>query len=154
MNQPNNDTAGWPAQAPVAFADMTRDNQIMAWQAKKKELDAAKAEEMAMRKHIVESNSHGFDTETIGTQNVDLGNGWTLKAVVKQSFTLDTDNDKVEAALDRLEDWQADRLVKWSPRMMKKEYDDLDAADRDAFNEVVTISTASPTLTLVAPKGA
>lgn len=141
-----------PAHTP--FAELSRNNQIIAWQAKKKELDAAKAQEMEMRKHIVDTNSHGFDSTEVGTQNVELGNGWILKAVVRKTYTLDTSNDKVEAALDKLEDWQADRLVLWSPRMMKKEYDALDPAARLAFDSVVTIGMASPTLTLVAPKGA
>lgn len=134
------------------FEQMSHDDQILLWDATKKELDALKDREMKMRKHIVESNSHGFDATQVGTQNVDLGNGWTLKAVVKQSYKLDTDHDKVEAALDRLEDWQADRLVKWSPTMSVSEYKKLDDDEREVIDEVLTISTASPTLTLVPPK--
>lgn len=139
---------------PTPFTELSRDDQIMTWQGVQKQLEALKEQEMTMRKHIVESNSHGFDASKIGTQTTDLGNGWKLKAVVKNTYTLDPDNDKVEAALDALEDWQADRLVKWSPRMMKTEYDQLSDAQREAFNEVVTIKLAAPTLTLVAPKGA
>ena len=138
----------------VPFEQMTRDNQILAWNEAKKELEALKEREMQMRKHIVESASHGFDATQIGTQNVDLGNGWTLKAVVKQAYKLDTDVDKVEAALDKMEDWQADRLVSWKPTMSVSEYKKLDDAEREAIDEVLTISIASPTLTLVPPKGA
>ena len=134
------------------FEGMTRDAQLLTWDATQKQLTALKAREMEMRKYIVESNSQGIDADIIGTQNVDLGNGWKLKAVIKDTYTLDKDNDKVEAALDRLDDWQADRLVKWSPRMMKKEYDELTEAQRAAFNDVVTIKRAAPTLTLVPPK--
>lgn len=139
-------------QAP--FAEMSRDDQILAWDATQKQLATLKEQEMTMRKHIVESNSQGIDADKIGTQNVDLGNGWKLKAVIKDTYTLDTNSDKVEAVLDTFEDWQADRLVKWSARMMKKEYDELDDAQRERFNEIVTIKRASPTLSLVAPKGA
>jgi hypothetical protein len=137
----------------VPFEQLSRDQQILAWDAAKKELDALKDREMKMRKHIVESNSHGFDPTQVGTHNTDLGNGWTLKAVVKQSYKLDTDVDKVEAALDKLEDWQADRLVKWSPTMSVSEYKKLDDAERATVDGVLTISIASPTLTLVPPKG-
>lgn len=137
----------------LPFEQLSRDQQILAWDAAKKELDALKDREMKMRKHIVESNSHGFDPTQIGSQNVDLGNGWLLKAVVKQSYKLDTDVDKVEAALGKLEDWQADRLVKWSPTMSVTEYKQLGDAERAAIDAVLTISLASPTLTLVPPKG-
>jgi hypothetical protein len=135
---------------PKAVADMTRDEAIMAWDEAKKTLDRAKAREMELRKHIVAGQ---FDVDKIGTQNVELGNGWKLKAVVKETFTLSSDVDAVEAMLDGLEDWQADRLVKWSPRLMKKEYDELDAEDRAKVDKVLTIKPASPTLELVAPKG-
>lgn len=137
----------------AAFEQMSRDNQILAWDATKKELDALKSREMKMRKHIVESNSHGFDGTQVGTQNIDLGNGWALKAVVKQSYKLDTDHDKVEAALDKLEDWRADRLVKWSPTISVSEYKALDGIERAVIDGVLTVSIAAPTLTLVAPKG-
>ena len=134
------------------FAEMSREEQLLAWNMTQQKLAAFKEQEMTMRKHIVESNSQGIDPDKIGTQNVELGNGWKLKAVIKDNYTLDTDNEKVEAVLDTFEDWQAERLVKWSGRMMKTEYDALDDAQRERFNEVVTIKRASPTLTLVAPK--
>lgn len=143
---------GSPLPTVAEFQAMTRDAQILTWDAMKAQLDQFKALEVEMRKHIVDTNSHGFDAETIGTQNVDLGNGWTLKAVIKQNYRLDTDADKVEAALDKLPDWQADRLVKWTPAMSKREYDELDADGKAAIDEVLTISTSSPTLSLVAPK--
>ena len=134
------------------FEHMARDAQLLTWDALQKQLTTLKSREMEMRKYIVESNSQGIDAGVVGTQNVDLGNGWKLKAVIKDTYTLDADNDKVEAALDKLEDWQADRLVKWSPRMLKREYDELTDAQRDTFNDVVTIKRTSPTLSLVAPK--
>lgn len=136
--------------AQTALNDMSRDEAIMAWDEAKKTLERAKAREMELRKHIVGGQ---FDVEKIGTQNVELGNGWKLKAVVKETFTLSSDVDAVEAMLDGLEDWQADRLVKWSPRLMKKEYDELDAEDKAKVDAVLTIKAASPTLELVAPKG-
>jgi len=134
------------------FEQLNRDGKIIAWNETKKELDAIKEREMIMRKTIIESAAPEFDPEAVGTQNVDLGNGWGLKAVIKHTYTLDKDNDKVEGFLDGLEEWQADRLVKWSPRLMKSEYDQLDNTAREAMNEILTIKLASPTLTLVPPK--
>lgn len=138
------------AQTPKPVTEMTRDEAIMSWNEAKAALDAAKAREMELRKHIVAAQ---FDTSKVGTQNVELGNGWVLKAVVKETYTLSSDTDKVDAVLDGFEDWQADRLVKWSPRLMKKEYDELDAEDRAKLEPILTIKAASPTLELVAPKG-
>lgn len=138
------------AQTPKPVTEMTRDEAIMSWNEAKAALDAAKAREMELRKHIVGSQ---FDVTKVGTQNVELGNGWVLKAVVKETYTLSSDTDAVDAVLDGFEDWQADRLVKWSPRLMKKEYDELDAEDRAKLEPILTIKAASPTLELVAPKG-
>lgn len=139
------------AQTPKPFDAMTRDEKIMAWNEAKKTLDVAKAAEMEMRKAIVGAE---FDVSRIGTQNVELGNGWKLKAVVKESYKLDSDADKVEDMLDKLEDWQADRLVKWTPTLSVSEYKKLDAEDKAKVDAVLTVSPSSPTLELVAPKGA
>lgn len=139
------------AQTPKPFEAMTRDEKIMAWNEAKKTLDAAKAAEMEMRKAIVDAE---FDVAHVGTQNVELGNGWKLKAVVKESYKLDKDADKVEDMLDKLEDWQADRLVKWTPTLSVSEYKKLDAEDKAKVDAVLTVSPSSPTLELVAPKGA
>ena len=138
------------AQTQKPFDEMTRDEKIMAWNEAKRTLDAAKAAEMEMRKSIVAAE---FDTSKVGTQNVELGNGWKLKAVVKESYKLDSDVEKVEDMLDGLEDWQAERLVKWSPTLSVSEYKKLDDEDRAKVDKVLTIAPSSPTLELVAPKG-
>jgi len=132
------------------FEEMTRDEQLLAWKDAKRTLDAAKDAEMSMRKLIVETH---FDATQVGTQNIELGQGWKVKAVVKQSYKLDTDAEKVEEVLDTLEDWQAERLVKWSPTLSVSEYKKLSDEDRAAIDKVLTIGFASPTLELVAPKG-
>lgn len=134
----------------MTTTDATRDEIVLKWKEAKEQLDEAKALEMELRNAIV---SMCFDESNVGTQNIDLGAGWKLKAVVKESYNLSSDTDKVDAVLDTFEDWQAERLVKWSPRLMKKEYDELDAEDRAKLEPILTIKAASPTLELVAPKG-
>lgn len=136
------------SQKPVE--QMTRDEAIMAWNAAKDALDVAKAREVELRKHIVGAQ---FDVNKVGTQNVELGNGYKLRAVVKENYTLSSDVEAVEDVLDTLEEWQAERLVKWSPRLMVSEYKQLDPADRAKIDKVLTIAPAAPTLELVAPKG-
>ncbi|AJD83135.1 hypothetical protein [Paracoccus phage vB_PmaS-R3] len=138
------------AQTPKPIAEMTRDEAIMSWNEAKATLDAAKAREMELRKHIVGSQ---FDVTKVGTQNIELGNGWKLKAVVKESYNLSSDTDKVDAVLDTFEDWQAERLVKWSARLSVKEYKELDDEDKAKLDGILTISASSPTLELIAPKG-
>ena len=138
----------------VPFENMNRDAQILTWDATQKQLTQLKAQEMEMRKIIIEGGGQGIDAAQIGTQNVDLGNGYKLKAVIKETFTLDTDADKVNDVLDTFEDWQAERLVKWSARLMKKEYDELSQEQRSKLDGILTIKKAAPALTLVAPKGA
>lgn len=133
------------------FEQLSRDDQILAWNEAKKELDALKEREMEMRKHIVSSQ---FDEDKVGTQNVELGNGWKLKAVTTVRYNVERDTEKVDDVLDQLEDWQAERLVKWKPELSVSEYKKLDDADREKVDSILTIVPGSPTLTLVAPKGA
>lgn len=129
------------------FQSGDRDTKIMLWQESVKQLARAKELEAAMRKHIVDN----MFTKQIGTENIELGAGYKLKAVKKVHHRLGAVN-KVDAMLDRLENWQAERLVSWTPKLKLSEYKLLDDATKKIVDEVVTVVEATPTLELVPPK--
>jgi hypothetical protein len=148
--------------------NMTQDELLVAWDKRKKAIEVAKNEEMELRKYIV---SRAFPEKHEGTNTQELGNGYSLKAVVKYNYNLDPDNSKVEAALEKIAllgnegSFIADRLVSWKPNFLLKEYRELQERSlqnlpEDSFanqalriiNEVLTITEASPTLEIKEPK--
>ena len=149
---------------PMAKYDaMGRDEVLIEWQRLQTELANAKAAEMEMRKYVVK---RAFPDATEGTNKLELGQGYELKAVVKFNYNLDPDLDKVEAALDKIAlmgnegAFIADRLVKWSADFLLTEYRKLE--DKDAtqiqlaikkeIDNVLLITDAAPSLSIVEPK--
>lgn len=159
----------WPiATAPTSDTRdlMTQDQLLVAWDNLKAVLTKAKENEMEYRKYIV---GRAFPDAQEGTNTIELGAGYELKAVKKFNYRLDTDNEKIEAALERISkvgnqgQFIADRLVSWTPNFLITEYRNLQAqADDDSkeakeilriINEILTITDGAPTLEIKAPKG-
>lgn len=144
---------------------LSPDGILMLWQRTKQALEKAKADEMEIRKTAVKVY---VPKPAEGTNTVELGKGYELKAVVKYNYNLDPDNDKVDSALNRIAalgnegPFIADRLVKWTPSFLLTEYrklqDDAEAGSEFAkaalkiIGEVLTITDAAPTLTIKEPK--
>lgn len=105
-----------------------------------------------------------FPNAKVGTNNLELGRGYTLKAVKKLNYKLD--NDTVDAAIEKVEAlgnegaFLAERLVKFKPELSVSEYNKLDAANpthvkiKALIDDVLTISDGSPTMEVVKPKSA
>ena len=164
----------WPINPPGAevlwpttidpWSGMSEDMLLLLWQEKKDAIERAKVEEMDLRKYIVKRE---FPKATEGTNNKDLGSGYTLKAAIKYNYNL-ADNDTVENTLEKLSKLGnsgsaiADRLVSWSPSFKLLEYRELcdeklkgSKFAADALNiiyEMLTISDAAPTLEIKAPR--
>jgi len=147
-------------QQTAPFSAKTIDEKIMAHAQMVKDLAALKAQERELRDEIIAAK---FDTETVGTQNVPLGNGWVLKGVIKESrdFDLTTHDgartkeqalDAIEGALDKLPEWLQDRIAKWTPKLSVSEYKKLEPEHRAIVDKVIVTKPAAPTLTLVEPK--
>ena len=151
----------WPGQNPTPsnpWDAMNEDQLLMLWQQKKDAIEAAKAEEMDLRKYIVKRE---FPKANEGMNTKELGAGYQLKAAVKYNYNL-ADNDTVEATLERLSNLGnagsaiADRLVSWKPNFLLTEYrqlcEDKEKGSKfavDALNiisEMLTITEAAPTL--------
>lgn len=144
----------------MSFNDTaTRDAKILGWQDSVKALAAAKEAEATLRKEVL-ADCYGFNSEALreGTENIELGNGYKLKAVFKISYTLNNAEDGVDKALSKLEKagpegaFIAERLVRWKPELSVSEYKKLDAKYKKFIDEVLVTKEATPSLELVAPK--
>lgn len=133
-----------------------RDAKIMQWTEAAKKLAEAKEVELALRNEVIALNFEGHKES--GTENVELGNGYKLKAVFKLNYRLNNTDDAVDKALSKLEKagtegaFIAERLVKWKPELSVTEYGKLDPKFKKIIDEVITTSPGAPSLELVEPK--
>lgn len=136
----------------------TRDQAIIEWRESAKVLARAKEKELELRKNALKECFDYEDDDREGTQNLELGKGFKLKAVFKLNRTLDKDVDKVNEVLDEIEKMDSEgkfiseRVVKFKPSLDKKEYDGMDEKYKEVLNEVLTMKPATPSLTFVEPK--
>ena len=145
---------------------LTNDGMLMLWQKSKAELDHWKEKEMEWRKICA---AFLVPEKTEGTVNVELGAGYKAKVVHKYNYKLDSDNNKIWSALDKIGSignqgkFIAERLVSWTPNFLKTEYTTLQeeaangSQDAKAIlaiveKEMLTITEAAPTLSIVEPK--
>ena len=145
---------------------------LLEWEAAKTELEAAKANEMKLRK---EAFALGFgDQAKEGTNTIELGGGYELKGAKKLSYKLEkplnyegTVISAVQNVCDRFAlisnqgAYIAERLFKWSVYISITEYRRLveDARQDKAaqrmlkeLEKVLVIVEAAPTLEIKAPK--
>ena len=154
--QPTSHSNPWDA--------LNQDELLMLHKQKQETLAALKEEELELRKYII---NRAFPQKEEGTNTLELGNGYELKAVVKYNYKL-ADNDTVEKTLQEIAaignegSFIADRLVSWTPNFLKTEYtklqEDAGAGDETAkkilklTEKMLTINDAAPTLTIKPPK--
>ena len=153
----------------LEFAEL-HDKTLLKWEQAKAALDAAKEDEMSLRKLYVAIASDA--TKQKGTENIALGNGYKAKVVkkVNYGFIKNADNkvdvDAIHDAQDEIEKlgnegaFLAERLIKWSAELSVSEYNKLEPesnathkAVKAALDKVIVTSEGAPTLEIVAPKG-
>jgi len=126
---------------------------IQEWLKADKLLAEAKTREGNLRKDVVE---HVFKSAKVGVNTLDLGNGYKLKATVKQNYTLQKDEnggyDNVTSLYDSLSEGVASLLFKWKPEMSLSTYKALHPGDREVVNTVLLITPGTPSLDFVQPK--
>ena len=157
-----------PASTPSldnAWDAKGQDDVLMEWQRLKEVLASAKEAEMEFRKYVVK---RAFPQADEGTNTLELGNGYQLKAGIKYNYNL-ADNATVEACLAEISkignegSFIADRLVSWTPNFLLTEYrkieEDASKDDKTAkeilkhITKMLTITDAAPTLEIKEPKG-
>lgn len=135
-----------------------RDAKILEWQEAVKQLAAAKNAEAALRKQVLVECFDFEADDREGTQNVELGNGYKLKAVFKLNRRLNNKDEAVDKVLTKIEksgaegQFIAERLVKWKPELALSEYKKLPEKFKKLIDEVLTASPGMPALELVVPK--
>ena len=127
----------------------SRDELLIEWQEAKKQLDHYKEVEKQLRDQISESV---FPDKQIGTNTVELGNGWKAKLVAGQTFNVTGSYDEVMDVEEKLPERISELLFKWSAKLDKRTYDSLPDDEKRLVNEVITIKDKAPTFSIVPPK--
>jgi len=157
----------WPEQLKPPSTNpwdaLSQNELLMKHVALKRAVEDAKEAELELRKYIV---NRAFPQKHEGTNTLDLGNGYSLKAGVKFNYQL-ADNETVEKTLDAIAKigndgaFIAERLVSWKPNFLLTEYRKLQEeaatsavakAILDKVNDMLTITDAAPTLEIKEPK--
>lgn len=159
-----------PAPKPLSTATQrilasygTETKLLQEWESSKVALEIAKEREANLRAAVFEIN---FPNAAEGTNRVELGNGYSIKAVVPYRYDLSNKDGKAEAALEAMANLSteaafiADRLIKWQPELSIKEYRGLtadNATDEQKkllvlLGPILTITPGSPQVTLETPK--
>jgi hypothetical protein len=141
----------------------TVDQVLLNWKSAKDDLDRAKGLEAKLRTAVFELK---FPNAKEGTQREPLGNGYFVKAVYPMNYTLD--KERTEKALDDIAalgpkaEFIADRIAKWTPELVIKEWREIcnaaaggdpDAIKIKAFVDgVLTIKPGMPQLEIEEPK--
>lgn len=172
--KPEVQAAPMPMESEAEFT-ARRDTEILNWKADKEKLAFYKAEEAASRARVTATL---FPTPKKGTQRYELGNGYRVKLVHGNNYTLgnkDMPHPLEPGALypvnKQVEDLQeaianlgnegpflAERLIKWKPELSETEYLALDPeieVHREAkalIDAILTVKPASPQLELEEPK--
>jgi hypothetical protein len=137
--------------------------KIGKWIAAATSLRSVKELEFALRQELV--MQAGFDLKKVeGTQTIEIGNGWRLKAGKEQNYSLTNKGGETERLLAAIAtDLQrpdiATGLVEWKPDLKKKMYKDelLPLAEtnpkvKELLAIALTVKPGAPTLELIPPE--
>lgn len=143
-----------PPQPQPEAPTLTRDQAILLWLKARKDLNTARLAELNMRNLIVGNEFPSGVPE--GTNTIELGNGYKLKATGVLNYSLD--KDAVESALDAIEatspegKFIAERLVGWTPQLSVAEYRTLPPNIKALIDRVLTIKPGQSQLEFYEPK--
>ena len=128
------------------------DRLLMEWMEAKETLELAKKKEVLLRNMVV--NAFFKNKQKEGTNNYELGNGYTLK--LKQNYIFSfVDNLPVEEMLAKLsalgfED--GEKYIKFKPSLVLTEYRKLEGDKKIAFDTMLEIKQSLPSIELVTPQ--
>jgi hypothetical protein len=118
------------------------------WYAAKQE--AAEAQKKIERERELRAAvfSLAFPSPKEGTNSLDIGSGYTLKATYKLDRKVD---DEAAQALIAEQAWTGN-FFKWKADLNVKKYKELPEEQRLVLDAVLTVKPASPTIEVTAPK--
>jgi hypothetical protein len=133
--------------------------KLAEWDRVNKALKEMKVLEAKLRSEVLgELYNFGGEADLReGTENLELDNGYKLKATFKLSRKLENKNHETEEALAQIANFEngilyAERLVKWSPELSVSEYKKLPTNIKQIIDSCVTSKAATPSLEIVEPK--
>lgn len=138
--------------APVTNAPTAED--LADWYKMAKELSALKVAESLLRKRLF---AHYFTDPREGVNNHNLDDGFVLKGgrVVNRKIIPDELLNlrvAIDAEGSNLPKLDFRKLVKYTPELVKAEYNKLSDEDKLVFDRCLEIKDGSPTLDVVKPK--
>ena len=172
---------GWPSNQPETepeklpeITEEQRNAIIQNWLTEKAALEQHKQDEMASRTTV---SKMLFPNPSKGTQRFQLGQGYAVKLVQTYTYKLGDDQaidesgikipvwNQVDAIMTKISEefgvkgqLLADRLIRWKPELVEKEYLLLDIQDedqrkiRDLIDSILEVKPGSPQLTFETPK--
>lgn len=149
--------------ASVEIDDYSKfnDQQLIAHWHKTQGLAATwKQKEVGIREEVVRRL---FAEKPTGTHNYDLGKGYILKCVKKETYTPIVkktlpDDVTITEALQKIRtlgnegSFIADRIVKWKPELSLTEFKQAPDNIKNLILDAIVIKPAMPTLEVVEPK--
>jgi hypothetical protein len=129
---------------------------IAKWEQCKLQIESLKKLEIEFRNEILKQEFQ-FDENKCesGTKNLDLDNGFKLKAVFKTTQTLD--QVKVLQVYDVIKtmhegEFILKRLLKWKADLSLTEYKKLPVDIKNVFDDCLTVKSSQPSLEIVESK--
>ena len=120
-------------------------DKIMQWNELQEKLAFIKQEEARLRKEIVDKL---FSEASVGTNTIELGKGYKLKAVIKENTSIDT------AALSslKLPAGALDGVIVYKPSLSATGYKKMPANLQRILDTALVVKPGTPALSLVEPK--
>lgn len=156
LTERNNDM---PKKVVKVDLDQDMTALLTQWKKVSEELAEKKSEESQLRMKLVVGN---FDaTKLEGSQTIDIGWGWKLKATKKLNLSATNEGHQTEqllAAIAAVDPGLAVGLVRWSPELSTTVYRQLlklvnNHPDLAKFmSEAITVKPGMPELEMIPPK--
>lgn len=136
-----------------------KDKLLADWKEAKATVARWKEYEQELRAYIVNNGGFFDPNKEKGTENVDLGNGYKLKA--KKSISYKVENKKGEAiqmvqrlaSLGEASAVKASELFRFDAELRTSIYKTLNETEKALVDTILTTKAGMPTLELVEPKG-
>lgn len=126
---------------------LSSDQKIMKWNETQAQMKKLVDLERRMRAEVIETC---FADPKKGTNTLELGGGWKLKAILGTEDKLDV--NLYELISTKLSAETIASCVKFTPSLIAAGYKSLNEAEKTILNEAVVTKPKSPSLELVAPK--
>lgn len=124
-------------------------NQLNEWWLTTQELKVVKAAESILRKDVFEK---AFPNPVEGTNKLNLGSGWVLKATygMNRKVIPDVLFENTEQLINL--EVPIDMLIRYKPEISVTIYKLLTESQKHIFDQCITVTPGSPSLEVVMPK--